>query len=51
MFFDKNKNLYPISMYFSSLTLKSGYGPGLAKIVSAIRIFCFEGYSISSCSI
>jgi len=26
-------------------TLKPGYGPGSAKIVSAIRIFCFEGYS------
>jgi len=27
------------------------YRPGSAKIVSAIRIFCFEGRSSSRCSI
>jgi len=32
-------------------TLKPGYGPVCAKIVSAIRIFCFEGHSSSRCSI
>jgi len=32
-------------------TLKPGYGPGSAKIVSAIRIFCFEGHTASRCSI
>jgi len=30
-------------MYFAPQTLKPGYGPSSAKIVSAIRIFCFEG--------
>jgi len=31
--------------------LKPGYGPGSAKIVSAISIFCFEGLSATRCSI
>jgi len=30
---------------FPAQTLKPGYGPGSAQIVSAIRIFCFEGHS------
>jgi len=38
-------------MYFAPQTSKSGYGPGSAKIVSAIRIFCFEVYSAWRCSI
>jgi len=38
-------------MYFAPQTSKPGYGPGFAKIVSAIRIFCFEVYSASRCSI
>ena len=38
-------------MYFSPQTLKPGYGPDSANIVSAIRIFCFEGHSASRCSI
>ena len=39
-------------MYFAPRTfLKAGYGPGSAKIVSAIRIFCFEGHSATRCSI
>jgi len=36
-------------MYFLPQILKPGYGPGSAKIVSAIRIFCFEGHSASRC--
>jgi len=32
-------------------TLKPGYGPGSAKIVSAIRMFYFEAHSASRCSI
>jgi len=32
-------------------TLKPGYGPGSAKIVSAIRLLCFEVHSASRCSI
>jgi len=38
-------------MYFAPQTSKPSYGPGSAKIVSAIRIFCFEGHSASRCSI
>jgi len=37
-------------MHFPQI-LKPGCGPGSAKIVSAIRIFCFEGHSVSRCSI
>jgi len=40
----------PLKMYFATQTLKPGYWPGSAKIVSAIRIF-FEGHSASRCSI
>ena len=32
-------------------TLKPGYKPGSDKIVSVLRIFCFEGHSASRCSI
>ena len=42
-------NLSPLKMYFLPQILKPGYGPGSAKIVSAIRIFCFEGHSASRC--
>jgi len=39
-------------MYFDPpQILKHGHGPGFAKIVSAIRIFCFEGHAASRCSI
>jgi len=38
-------------MCFAPQTLKSGYRPGSVEIVSAIRTFCFEGHSISRCSI
>jgi len=48
---DKNKNISPKKMYFSPQTFKPGYGPGSAKIVSAIRIFCFEGHLASRYSI
>jgi len=40
----------PKSVYYPQ-TLKPGYGPDSAKIVSAIRIFCFEGRSASRCSV
>jgi len=32
-------------MYFTPQTLKPGYGIDSAKIVSAIKILCFEGHS------
>jgi len=38
-------------MHFAPQTLKPGYGPGSAKTVSAMKIFCFEGHSASKCSI
>jgi len=38
-------------MCFAPQTLKPGYGPDSAKIVSVIKIFCFEGHSASRCSI
>jgi len=38
-------------MYFAPQNLKPGCGPGSAKIMPAIRIFCFEGHSASRCSI
>jgi len=48
--YEKHKNLPPIKMQFPSQTLKPGYGPGSAKIVSEIGIFCFEGHSAWRCS-
>ena len=42
--------IFPHKMYFLPQTLKRGYGPSSAKIVSAIRIFCFEDHSASKCS-
>jgi len=36
-------------MYFAPQTLKPGYVPGSAKIVSALRIFYFEGHSAWRC--
>jgi len=44
------KYLSPLKVYFGPQILKPGYRPGSAKIVSAIRIFCFEGHSVSRCS-
>ena len=41
-----HKNVFPPPQ-----TLKPGYGPGSAKIVSVIRIFQYETYSASRCSI
>jgi len=38
-------------MYFVPQTLKPGYGPDSAKIVSLIRTFYFKGYSASRCSV
>jgi len=38
-------------MYLAPHTLKPGYGPGSAKIVSANRIFCFEGHLAWRCRI
>jgi len=35
--------IVPPKNVFCPPTLKPGYGPSSAKIVSAIRIFCFEG--------
>jgi len=35
----------------TGLMFSPGYGPGYTKIVSAIRIFCFEVHSASRCSI
>jgi len=47
----ENKNLSPLNMYFAPQTLKPGYRPDSAKIVFAIKVFCFEGHSASRCSI
>ena len=49
---DKNKNIFPKYVDLSCpQTLKPGYGSGSAKIVSASRIFSFEGHPASRCSI
>jgi len=40
-----------LQMYFAPQTLKPGYGPGSAKIVPEIRIFCFQGHSVPKCSV
>jgi len=50
MLYDKNKNLSPKNVLDLPPILKPGYGPGSTKIVSAIRLFCFEGHSASKCS-
>ena len=42
---------FPHKIYFAPQTSKSGYEPGSAKIVSAIRLFCFEVHSASRCGI
>jgi len=42
---DENKNFSHLKIYCSLQALKPGYVPGSAKIVSAIRIVCFEGHS------
>jgi len=42
--------IFPLKLYLAPQTLKPGYGPGSAKIVSAIRIFCLEGHLASRCS-
>jgi len=36
---------FPLKMHFAPQTSKPDCGPGSAKIVSAIRVFCFEGHS------
>ena len=36
---------FPLKMYLVPKTLKPDWGPSSAKIVSAIRIVCFEGHS------
>jgi len=43
--------IFPPKNVFPPQTLKPGYGADSAEIVSAIRIFCFEGHSHSRCSI
>jgi len=49
--------IFPPKNVFSPQTLKPGYGPDSAKIVSASKVlktiqpFCFEGYLASRCSI
>ena len=43
--------IFPPNNVFCPPTLKPGYEPVSAKNVSAIRIFCFEGHSVSRCSI
>jgi len=42
---------FPDKNVFSPQTPKTGYWPDSGKIVSAIRIFCFESHSASKCSI
>jgi len=50
--YDKNKNIFPKYVGLSCpQTSKPGYGSGSAKIMSAIRIFCFEDHTASRCSI
>ena len=36
---------FPPLTYFAPQILKPNYGPGSAKILSAIKIICFEGHS------
>jgi len=43
--------IFPKSVFPPPKTLKPGYWPSSAKIVSAIRIFCFEVHSASRHSI
>ena len=43
--------IFPLKSVFPPETLKAGYGPGSAKIVSAIRILRFEGHTVPRCSI
>ena len=47
----KIKMFLPQKCILPPQALKPGYGPGSTKIVSAIRIFCFEVHSVSRCSI
>ena len=44
------QNLIRWRCIFPSQTLKPGYAPGSAKILSAFRIFYFEGHSASRCN-
>ena len=48
--YDEHKKLSPLKLY-SPPTLQPGYESGSAKIVSTMRIFCFEGHSVSRCHI
>jgi len=43
--------IFPPKMYFVHQTLKRGFGRSSAKMVSAIRIFCFKGHSAWRCRI
>ena len=45
----KTKSPPPKKVFCQPQTLKPGYGPGSAEIVSAIRMLCFEGHSASRC--
>jgi len=43
----EKQKYFTLTIYFAPQTSKPGYGPDSAKIVSAIRIFCYEGDSAS----
>ena len=47
----QNRNSFPLKFILPHQTYKPDYGPGSAEIVSAIRIFCFEGHSASRCTV
>jgi len=42
----RKQKSFPLNMYFSPQTLKPGYGPDSAKIVSAIKVFWFDGFEM-----
>jgi len=44
-------NIYPAKNLFCPQTVQPGCKPGSAKIISAIRIFYFEGHSAWRCSV
>ena len=48
---DEKQKYFPSENVFFPKIIKAGYGPDSAKIVSTIRIFCFQGHSASRCSI
>jgi len=49
--YDKNKNLSALKMHFPPPNLIPGCRPDSAKTVPSIRIFCFEGHSVSRCTV